>query len=919
MRRLSLVHAKFSRGESAASLREDRLTGVRSEAPAVACGGLTVERIPFGISFRFFGLLGGLALCLVSAPVQAQAPTPAEAAPTPSHRSEPDAEKRADDAAQKTSNGALNGSSPGSSARSASESSSKTASESSKKTAEPPSQTRKPGPAPSASDAEPSLPHAGEPPAVFESGRVSQPTDRKAAQKSASGKQKNQERDARRQKELRRSSARRRGRRGVDAQKPMRVQGLSIRGRRRRVERTGSTHSLAEKQLERLNHDDPHAVLNSVPGVYTRQEDGVGLRPNIGARGVNPDRTKKVNLTEDGILLGPAPYTAPAAYYFPLVTRMESLRIIKGPPVLAFGPQNVAAAVNLVTRSIPTEFKLGADLAAGQYGYRKGHFHAGTTWNGLGLLIEGVRLQSTGFKELDGGGDTGFVRNEAMFKASYVFNEQGAFVHRLGLKLGYSDETSNETYLGLTDEDFAANPLRRYAASALDRMEWDRTQFTLHHDVESKRFKLRTTVYRHDLSRIWRKVNGVSNLPLLGVLGNPRSPSSQLAMGALTGSRNGSATIRIGPNDRNFVSQGIQSVGTVKLRSRRVRQEIDFGVRFHMDEAERLHTEDAFSFQGAIPGVAGSGTLVQSIATPTVNADDTARTYALAAFVSDEIRIGNSTTVTPVARMENIRSEFDDRFNGRQLEDSYTVFLPGLGLTQKILPFTYLIAGAYSGFSPSSPRQNDVDPERSTNFEGGVRHQRRWGRLELIGFWNEYSNITNTCTSSNGCPGARNDLQTDAGRARIAGLEAFAQAEKRFGKTLIPLTLAYTYTSATFKEDFTSSDPIWGDVQKGDPIPYIPAHQLNLSVGVERPTFGFNASYLYVESLDEGVLFGTTRGRTDALNVVDVSAHVRLPYGITLYGVVRNALNSLSIVSRRPFGARPNAPRWAQVGLRFDY
>ena len=129
--------------------------------------------------------------------------------------------------------------------------------------------------------------------------------------------------------------------------------GLTVRGRRRRVEKTGSTHTVSSAQLEKQNYDDPHAVLSAVPGVYVRQEDGVGLRPNIGARGVSPDRSKKVNLTEDGVLLGPAPYSAPAAYYFPLMTRMASVRIVKGPPILMFGPQTVAAAINLLTRSIP--------------------------------------------------------------------------------------------------------------------------------------------------------------------------------------------------------------------------------------------------------------------------------------------------------------------------------------------------------------------------------------------------------------------------------------------------------------------------------------------------------------------------------------------------------------------------------------
>jgi Fe(3+) dicitrate transport protein len=37
-----------------------------------------------------------------------------------------------------------------------------------------------------------------------------------------------------------------------------------------------------------------------------------------------------------------------------------------------------------------------------------------------------------------------------------------------------------------------------------------------------------------------------------------------------------------------------------------------------------------------------------------------------------------------------------------------------------------------------------------------------------------------------------------------------------------------------------------------------------------------------------------------------------------VYVNVRNVLDSHYIVSRRPYGARPNAPRWVQVGVKVE-
>jgi len=118
--------------------------------------------------------------------------------------------------------------------------------------------------------------------------------------------------------------------------------------------------------------------------------------------------------------------------------------------------------------------------------FNKQHVSYGTSDERSGFLIEGIRLSNTGFKDIDrGGGDTGFTRNEWMAKASYILDPQARIQNELLLKLGYSDEVSNETYLGLTDADARSTPNRRYFASRTDRMDWHRTAIEATHKVAS--------------------------------------------------------------------------------------------------------------------------------------------------------------------------------------------------------------------------------------------------------------------------------------------------------------------------------------------------------------------------------------------------------------------------------------------------
>jgi Fe(3+) dicitrate transport protein len=694
---------------------------------------------------------------------------------------------------------------------------------------------------------------------------------------------------------------------------------ISVAGTRT-AETGGSAHVIKDKQLRRFGYDDPHQVLLTVPGVYVRPEDGFGLRPNIGIRGASSDRSKKVTLMEDGVLLGPAPYSAPAAYYFPLIDRMRTVRVVKGPGSIVYGPQTVGGAIDLVTRDIPSSQRATYDLALGQYWFNKQHLTYGASNESFGFLVEGMRLANSGFKELDGqsSANTGFVRNEWMAKASFIPDPTARIDNEIQLKAGYSDETSNETYLGLTDSDFRRNPDRRYTSTRFDSMQWHRTAISATHQARfSRRLEMTTTAYRHDLTRAWNKVNGFRGADVSDVLRNPDTARNQVFRGVLTGevdATNDSQSILIGPNDRSYVSQGLQTEVRAAFRTGPVAHRVTYGVRAHYDAIVRKHTQDGFVMTG--------GELVHDGAATETVAENRASTHALALHVVDAMSWG-PVTLTPGVRLEAIHASARDALTQTLDGATYQVVIPGASAYWAVVRDLGLLAGVHKGFSPVAPEQaRFARPEESVNYEAGARWSTRRARAEVVGFFNDYSNLTNLCTFSSGCVGGNVDRQFDGGRARIAGAEVYGEAElvPARGYT-VPLRASYTYTYTEFLTSFQSADPQFGDVRRGDELPYVPPHQASGSVGLEHAPWGLNVGATYVDSMRETAGQGTplAGSLTDAYFLVDASVRYRILPEVELYVNGRNLTDDRYIASRRPFGARPGAPRWILAGVRGEF
>ena len=209
----------------------------------------------------------------------------------------------------------------------------------------------------------------------------------------------------------------------------------------------GPCSACPRRPLRKMSYADPIRTLHALAGVNVVAEDGFGLRPNVGMRGSGTERSSRITLMEDGVLMAPAPYSAPSAYYFPTIARMEGVEVRKGGSQIAFGPQTAGGALNLVSSAIPDRRSpVACAFESGSFPQPANACLVGGTQGQWGYNLEFMQLSSDGFKSLDTGEDTGFDKTDVVAKLQWT-STSGQ--HKVRIKGAQSGESSRETYLGL--------------------------------------------------------------------------------------------------------------------------------------------------------------------------------------------------------------------------------------------------------------------------------------------------------------------------------------------------------------------------------------------------------------------------------------------------------------------------------------
>ena len=683
----------------------------------------------------------------------------------------------------------------------------------------------------------------------------------------------------------------------------------------------GAASSISGEDFKRNEYLDLNRIARDLPGVTFREQEGFGLRPNIGIRASRNYESGDINLLEDGTMIAPAPYSAPNAYYFPDIMRMEGFEVFKGGSALQHGPRSTSGTFNMITKQIDGKNQINTSF--GSFGEKNLNAKLSKNEKYYGYMLNLSQRQAEGFRQVDTvGGNTGYNMQDYMSKFRFNTNPQNYVYNQLDVKLAGNNHTSNQTYLGLTEADFAKDPNRAYASSQLDKMTSSHKQYEATHTINvGSDFTLKTKAYHNEFQRNWYKLDKIAGKSISSVVFDPSANASTYNL--MTGATN-SATgqLDVKANSNKYISQGVQTDATINFDSDKVSHKIDTGIRFHKDSNDAFRATDKYNITNGVMSLYSKGSYGVGSGNNFLN-----EANATSSYIKDTITIGKLILV-PGLRHEMIKTtatNFNTTTGSRdnitsQTNNNTSATIMGLSSSYQLNDLSAIYGGVNQGFAPVSPTAKaGTTNEKSVNYELGYRYAGKDNKtfLDISGFWTEYSNLLGQNTSAGLGVGSTANDQYNAGAVTSRGIEFAANTQKlHYGAVQFPIGFTYTYIDATFKSNLTTgAESEWGNITAGNRVPYISRNQFSLNTGVKYEKMFANLATKYVSNTS-AMANGTQK--IPSYMVLDIITKYDLDPKTNVFIAIDNITNRKYGVAYQPAGLRPGRPRSFRVGLTFN-
>lgn len=678
----------------------------------------------------------------------------------------------------------------------------------------------------------------------------------------------------------------------------------------------GAASYIASREIQRISALSGNEVLRRSPGVHVSDEEGIGLRANIGVRGLDPDRSRTLLVLEDGVPVALAPYGEPEMYYTPPIDRMSGIEILKGSGQILYGPQTIGGVLNYLTKSPPTEKEASLKLQAGNGGYYNVLGQYGNTFGNTGLYVSVLR------KGADNIGTTRFGVTDVLSKLEIRLSEKASLL----FKSGFYNESSNATYIGLTQTMYDAGGQDFVRMAPDDQLTIRRYNASLHYRYKfSNKMSFNTTGFVYTTARNWRRQDFVSNpadnakpTNWTGVTwGDESVAGGALYMRNSTGNRN-----------RQFEVAGIQAGLDGRYQALGMDHEWKAGARFIYEKADEQRVNGT-------KYDAESGALTE---------DEDRLGKAISAYLQQSTKLHSNFTIHIGIRFENFNYErqifrrtfkvgtqnvIRDTFvaNGRTVQS----WIPGAGFNWKVKPQFTIFGGIHKGFAP--PRTKDgisdtgvvyeLKAEQSINTELGFRSSIAGGlQWELTAYRMSFSNQVIPVSESSGGTGSG---LVNGGETLHRGIETAVVMDVSrwlsWKKVSLVADVNANWVNARFKGDRIKD----GKSITDNRTPYAPEWLVNGAVTLEwqkGPGMRVLVNYTGQQFADElNSVNASADGRIGLIPsfyTLDATVYYTLEkIRTTVQLSVKNLTDERYIASRRPQGIRVGLPRW--VGLTLEH